>query len=136
MSQTAPQNRNRNRNRQDLTVQPRDRLSPKPQCCGRRLSLGTRHCRLRPLFAPNELCCRPLSSRAGPHPTPLPALRLCRPARHPDLLVAPATSSAGLTPEEAAEKPYIASMGIYVFKKSVLTKLLNEQYPKVRELNA
>lgn len=26
----------------------------------------------------------------------------------------------GLTPEEAEAKPYIASMGIYVFKKGVL----------------
>ena len=33
---------------------------------------------------------------------------------------------AGLTPEEAADKPYIASMGIYVFKKDVLIKLLTE----------
>ncbi len=40
-------------------------------------------------------------------------------------------STAGLTPEEAAEKPYIASMGIYVFKKSVLTQLLNEKFRTV-----
>ena len=33
---------------------------------------------------------------------------------------------AGLSPEEAIAKPYIASMGIYVFKKDVLIKLLNE----------
>jgi ADP-glucose pyrophosphorylase len=30
----------------------------------------------------------------------------------------------GLTPEEAKEKPFIASMGIYVFKKGVLGKCL------------
>lgn len=36
------------------------------------------------------------------------------------------TSVLGLSPEEAKEKPYIASMGIYVFKKEVLTQLLNE----------
>ena len=30
----------------------------------------------------------------------------------------------GLSPEEAAEKPFIASMGIYVFKKQVLIDLL------------
>jgi ADP-glucose pyrophosphorylase len=29
-----------------------------------------------------------------------------------------------LTPEEATEKPFIASMGIYVFKKDVLIDLL------------
>ncbi|MFE4106826.1 glucose-1-phosphate adenylyltransferase [Almyronema epifaneia] len=34
------------------------------------------------------------------------------------------TSTLGLTPEQAREKPYIASMGIYVFKKQVLVDLL------------
>lgn len=34
------------------------------------------------------------------------------------------TTVLGLSPEEAVEKPYIASMGIYVFKKDVLMKLL------------
>ncbi|WP_346292139.1 glucose-1-phosphate adenylyltransferase [Sphaerothrix gracilis] len=34
------------------------------------------------------------------------------------------TSTLGLTPEQAQEKPYIASMGIYVFKKQVLVDLL------------
>jgi hypothetical protein len=38
---------------------------------------------------------------------------------------------AGLGPNEAKEKPYIASMGIYVFKKEVLTKLLGDKYPQV-----
>ena len=36
------------------------------------------------------------------------------------------TTLLGLTPEEAREKPYIASMGIYVFKREVLHKLLQE----------
>ncbi len=36
------------------------------------------------------------------------------------------TTRLGLTPEQAKETPYIASMGIYVFKKSVLEKLLQE----------
>lgn len=36
------------------------------------------------------------------------------------------TTVLGLTPEEAREKPYIASMGIYVFKREVLHKLLQE----------
>ncbi|MEL6354829.1 MAG: glucose-1-phosphate adenylyltransferase [Cyanobacteria bacterium J06627_28] len=34
------------------------------------------------------------------------------------------TTAMGLSPEEAAEKPFIASMGIYVFKKQVLIDLL------------
>ncbi|MEL7053981.1 MAG: glucose-1-phosphate adenylyltransferase, partial [Cyanobacteria bacterium J06588_5] len=34
------------------------------------------------------------------------------------------TTTMGLSPEEAAEKPFIASMGIYVFKKQVLIDLL------------
>jgi glucose-1-phosphate adenylyltransferase len=36
------------------------------------------------------------------------------------------TSILGLSPEKAKESPYIASMGIYVFKKEVLEKLLQE----------
>ncbi len=36
------------------------------------------------------------------------------------------TSLLGLSADEAKEKPYIASMGIYVFKKEVLDKLLKE----------
>ncbi|MEO1350477.1 MAG: sugar phosphate nucleotidyltransferase, partial [Cyanobacteria bacterium J06635_15] len=36
------------------------------------------------------------------------------------------TSTLGLTPEQAREKPYIASMGIYVFKKEVLVDLLRK----------
>jgi glucose-1-phosphate adenylyltransferase len=36
------------------------------------------------------------------------------------------TSILGLTPEQAKQSPYIASMGIYVFKKEVLINLLKE----------
>ncbi|MBE7383029.1 MAG: glucose-1-phosphate adenylyltransferase [Leptolyngbya sp. SIO1E4] len=36
------------------------------------------------------------------------------------------TTTLGLTPEQAVEKPYIASMGIYVFKKQVLIDLLRK----------
>ena len=36
------------------------------------------------------------------------------------------TSTLGLTPEQARQNPYIASMGIYVFSKNVLIKLLQE----------
>jgi glucose-1-phosphate adenylyltransferase len=38
------------------------------------------------------------------------------------------TASLGLTPEEALQSPYIASMGIYVFKTEVLIDLLRK-YP-------
>jgi glucose-1-phosphate adenylyltransferase len=40
------------------------------------------------------------------------------------------TSVLGLAPEEAAVKPYIASMGIYIFKKSVMIELLNHKFPE------
>ncbi|MGK7925462.1 MAG: sugar phosphate nucleotidyltransferase, partial [Spirulina sp.] len=36
------------------------------------------------------------------------------------------TTALGLTPEEAKNKPYIASMGIYVFKKQALIELLKK----------
>jgi glucose-1-phosphate adenylyltransferase len=36
------------------------------------------------------------------------------------------TTTLGLTPEEAAKNPYIASMGIYVFKAEALTDLLKQ----------
>jgi glucose-1-phosphate adenylyltransferase len=34
------------------------------------------------------------------------------------------TAALGLTPEDAAKRPYLASMGIYLFKSNVLTDLL------------
>lgn len=40
--------------------------------------------------------------------------------------------AAGLSDAEAAERPFIASMGIYVFRKDVLIKLLKSSFPKVR----
>ncbi|HEY9762569.1 MAG TPA: glucose-1-phosphate adenylyltransferase [Trichocoleus sp.] len=36
------------------------------------------------------------------------------------------TTTLGLTPEQAKEKPFIASMGIYIFKKQVLIDLLKK----------
>jgi len=39
------------------------------------------------------------------------------------------TTVLGLGPEEAKEKPYIASMGIYVFRKQVLCDLLLREFP-------
>jgi glucose-1-phosphate adenylyltransferase len=40
------------------------------------------------------------------------------------------TSVLGLSPEQAQQQPYIASMGIYIFKKDVLIKLLKESLEK------
>ncbi|OUS44927.1 AGPLU2 protein [Ostreococcus tauri] len=40
------------------------------------------------------------------------------------------TTVLGLTADEAKEKPFIASMGIYVFKKSALVKFLEKDYPE------
>src|SRR6185436_1851532 len=34
------------------------------------------------------------------------------------------TAALGLSPEEAKNRPYVASMGIYLFKSTVLTDLL------------
>lgn len=39
------------------------------------------------------------------------------------------TTLLGLSAEEAAETPYIASMGVYVFKADILFKLLKWRYP-------
>ncbi|XAR61736.1 Glucose-1-phosphate adenylyltransferase [Bertholletia excelsa] len=39
------------------------------------------------------------------------------------------TSVLGLSKQDAAKYPYIASMGVYVFKTEVLLKLLNLSYP-------
>lgn len=46
------------------------------------------------------------------------------------------TTVLGLSPEEAVEKPYIASMGIYVFKKDVLMKLLRWRYPTANDFGS
>lgn len=43
------------------------------------------------------------------------------------------TTSLGLAPEDAKQRPFIASMGIYVFKKSVLVDLLNKRHPKAND---
>ncbi|XP_052192459.1 glucose-1-phosphate adenylyltransferase large subunit 1-like [Diospyros lotus] len=39
------------------------------------------------------------------------------------------TTLLGLSPQEAAKAPYIASMGIYVFRTDILLKLLKWRYP-------
>jgi len=38
------------------------------------------------------------------------------------------TACLGLSPEQAAQRPYLASMGIYVFKKEALNRLLKEEF--------
>jgi glucose-1-phosphate adenylyltransferase len=43
------------------------------------------------------------------------------------------TTSLGLAPEDAKNRPFIASMGIYVFKKSALIELLNKRHPKAND---
>lgn len=43
------------------------------------------------------------------------------------------TTSLGLAPDDAALRPFIASMGIYVFKKSALVDLLNRRHPKAND---
>ncbi|KAL3695240.1 hypothetical protein R1sor_009316 [Riccia sorocarpa] len=46
------------------------------------------------------------------------------------------TSVLGLSPEEARKMPYIASMGIYVFKKDILLKLLRWRYPTANDFGS
>jgi len=46
------------------------------------------------------------------------------------------TTSLGLAPEDAKARPFIASMGIYVFKKSALVDLLNKRHPKANDFGA
>ncbi|KAL3696724.1 hypothetical protein R1sor_010800 [Riccia sorocarpa] len=46
------------------------------------------------------------------------------------------TTVLGLSPEEAKSKPYIASMGIYVFKKEILLKLLRWRYPTANDFGS
>lgn len=39
------------------------------------------------------------------------------------------TTLLGLSPQDATKAPYIASMGVYVFKTDILLKLLRWRYP-------
>jgi glucose-1-phosphate adenylyltransferase len=43
------------------------------------------------------------------------------------------TSVLGLSAEEAQEKPFIASMGIYLFKKNVMIELLKSKFPDAND---
>ncbi|XP_059284466.1 glucose-1-phosphate adenylyltransferase large subunit 2, chloroplastic/amyloplastic isoform X2 [Lycium ferocissimum] len=46
------------------------------------------------------------------------------------------TSILGLSEQEAAKFPYIASMGVYVFKTDVLLKLLKSAYPSCNDFGS
>ncbi|MBA0720595.1 hypothetical protein Golax_008208, partial [Gossypium laxum] len=46
------------------------------------------------------------------------------------------TSILGLSAQDAARYPYIASMGVYVFKTSVLLKLLTRSYPSCNDFGS
>ncbi|KAG6551949.1 hypothetical protein Mapa_006566 [Marchantia paleacea] len=46
------------------------------------------------------------------------------------------TTVLGLSAEDAKSKPYIASMGIYVFKKEILQKLLRWRYPTANDFGS
>merc|ERR1719382_907050 len=46
------------------------------------------------------------------------------------------TTLLGLSPAQAKEQPYIASMGIYVFDKNVLLELLNDTYPTANDFGS
>lgn len=46
-----------------------------------------------------------------------------------DLLQQVDTSIIGLSPGDAVDSPYIASMGVYAFKTDALLKLLRSRYP-------
>lgn len=46
------------------------------------------------------------------------------------------TTVLGLSPEEATKKPYIASMGVYVFRKEILLKLLRWRYPTANDFGS
>jgi glucose-1-phosphate adenylyltransferase len=43
------------------------------------------------------------------------------------------TTLLGLSPQEAVKSPYIASMGVYVFKTDILLKLLRWRCPMAND---
>lgn len=46
------------------------------------------------------------------------------------------TTVLGLSKEEASKKPYIASMGVYVFKKEILLNLLRWRFPTANDFGS
>ncbi|KAJ8433032.1 hypothetical protein Cgig2_015459 [Carnegiea gigantea] len=52
------------------------------------------------------------------------------------MLQAVDTTVLGLSKEEATKKPYIASMGVYVFKKQILLKLLRWRFATANDFGS
>lgn len=46
------------------------------------------------------------------------------------------TSLLGLSRQDAVKSPYIASMGVYIFKTDVLMKLLRWRYPTANDFGS
>jgi len=46
------------------------------------------------------------------------------------------TTLLGLSPQDAVKSPYIASMGVYVFKTEILLKLLKWRYPTANDFGS
>jgi glucose-1-phosphate adenylyltransferase len=46
------------------------------------------------------------------------------------------TTVLGLSPKDAKKKPYIASMGVYVFKKEILLNLLRWRFPTANDFGS
>lgn len=46
------------------------------------------------------------------------------------------TSILGLSDQDALKNPYIASMGVYVFRTDVLLKLLKDKYPSSNDFGS
>jgi len=42
----------------------------------------------------------------------------------------------GLSKEEAEQKPYIASMGVYIFKKDILLNLVRWRFPTANDFGS
>lgn len=93
----------------------------------RRLPLASRASRL--LHLPRCRCIRCCLPPAKVPPVRFPRRHLTDvcPSTQVD------TTILGLSPVEAKDKPYIASMGIYVFKKRVMIDLLKHRYPTAND---
>lgn len=46
------------------------------------------------------------------------------------------TTLLGLSPQDAAQNPFIASMGVYVFKTDMLLNLLRWRYPTANDFGS
>lgn len=57
-------------------------------------------------------------------------------ANFPCLMQQVDTTIFGLPPQDAMKSPYIASMGVYVFKTDVLLQLLRWRYPTANDFGS